>query len=190
MCLDKKKAYLAKYYKPLWLRRRLEYKFITGVVATNQADSFFMVQVKPQAVVAKPDKSNWVNDKNVTVCSETGVKFGMFFNRRHHCRITGKVFSNEVCNRLMLIPDRGYYKPQRVFEGVVGLFSQDMREDLVLESEKKTEIIACLQQYVKTATGSEPHLQFLDQFNVTPAAQVRCRHVHTLETGVGCFGLV
>ena len=65
------------------------------------------------------------------------------------CRITGKVFSNEVCHRQLLIPDKGWYKPQRVFEGVVGLVSQDMREDLVLESEKKTEIVAGLLQYVK-----------------------------------------
>ena len=190
MSLDKKKAYLSKYYKPLWLRRRLEYKFITGVVATNHADSFFMIQVKPQVLLDKPDKSNWIDSSGVAVCSETGAKFGRIFNRRHYCRITGKVFCNEVCNRLLLVPDRGYYKPERVFEGVVGLFSQDMREDLVLESEKKTEIIACLLQYTKTATGSEPHLQFLDQFNVTPAAQVRFLHIHTHETVWGYFALI
>ena len=141
-------------------------------MVTNYADSFFMVQVKPQPLIAKPSKDYWINSKTVPVCPETGQKFGFIFNRKHHCRITGKVFSNEVCHRQLLIPDKGWYKPQRVFEGVVGLVSQDMREDLVLESEKKTEIIAGLLQYVKAATRSEPHLQFLDQFNVTPAAQV------------------
>ena len=43
------------------------------------------------------NNSIWTDDTSVNSCHNCKVDF-TFFNRRHHCRLCGKIFCNTCCN--------------------------------------------------------------------------------------------
>ncbi|DAZ99181.1 TPA: hypothetical protein N0F65_008214 [Lagenidium giganteum] len=127
----------------VYIRRRLPLTAIEEVCLSLLADPFFVLKVRQQPMLPEPDKSNWMDNKSTLVCMDTGRKFGLF-NRRHHCRYTGKIYCNDVCKQLEVVPDRGFYTPVRVHDSTLGYICTEMPEDQLLSSEKKTEIVVTL----------------------------------------------
>eukprot|EP00501_MAST-03F_sp_TOSAG23-6_P001367 GSMAST32.ASY1.ANO1.1421.1 assembled CDS len=136
----------AKKFKHVHLRRRTKLINITSVTVSTLSDDLLMISVKEDNVSPVPDKSHWLPDSQCDACMQTGKVFGKIFNRRHHCRLTGNQYSDSVCNALVLLPDLGWYTPQRVHDGAIGFASTEMREDTVLLSQRKTEIAAILHE--------------------------------------------
>jgi myosin-1 len=69
---------------------------------------------EPVPKQAEPDKSMWLKDGDVKKCPDTGAVFGVLWNRRHHCRATGLIYMDEKCADKVVLPDVGWYEPQRV----------------------------------------------------------------------------
>lgn len=87
--------------------------------------------------------SHWVDSKQTSHCSQTGKQFGLF-ERKHHCRVSGQILVAEVCNHKEVIPDLGWYIPQRISDEKIGKESIDVLEDVFLLVEKKSEFIAMM----------------------------------------------
>lgn len=149
----------------MYLRRRLPLSSIEEITMSTLADPYFVLKVRQDPLFPEPDKSNWMDNKQTMVCMGTGKKFGLF-NRRHHCRYTGKIYSNDVCKMMEVIPDRGYYTPVRVYDKIIGLFSTEMPEDQLLASEKKTEIAVTLVDAVRAQTKSVIPIKFSDSIRL------------------------
>ncbi|KAJ0408123.1 hypothetical protein P43SY_002093 [Pythium insidiosum] len=152
----------------VFLRRRLPLESIEGVVLSTLADPFFVLRVRPQPLLAEPDRSHWMDNKATLVCMATGRKFGLF-HRRHHCRHSGKIYGHEVCKQLEYVPDRGYYTPSRVYDGEIGRFSTELPEDQLLASEKKTEIVVTLVDAIRTRTQQVISIEFQDSVQLRTA---------------------
>ena len=80
----------------IWhLRRRTPLNFVEGVTLSTLADDCIMIRQRPDEERKTPDKSNWMVDSLVKKCMATGKKFG-FFSRKHHCRLTGNIYCDDV----------------------------------------------------------------------------------------------
>ena len=128
----------------LVLRRRLELgrAHIRGVVLSRHADNVITITSTPQDATAAsvPNTSHWVPDKDVTECPITKEAFSLFL-RRHHCRLSGNIYSAKACNFTQLLPDFGCTTEVRVGDDYIGLSSTDPVEDVVLFCDKKSELL-------------------------------------------------
>jgi hypothetical protein len=83
------------------LRRRISLtkNILQKAIVTPHADSILSLVCSSSSSqpLPTPKKDHWIEDKQVTHCPVTGKKFGLFA-RRHHCRISGGIYSEEVCN--------------------------------------------------------------------------------------------
>lgn len=152
----------------VYLRRRVPLEAIVEISMSTLADKYFVLKIRPDPLLSEPNKSNWLDNKSVLECMATKKKFGLF-NRRHHCRYTGKIYCNDVCKQLEVVPDRGYYTPVRVFDNVIGFFSTEMLEDQLLSSEKKTEIAVTLVDAIRSKTSNVVPVTFSDSIRLRVA---------------------
>lgn len=153
----------------VYLRRRLRLTAVEEITMSTLADPYFVLKVHQEPLLKEPNKSNWADNKSTMVCMATGKKFGLF-NRRHHCRYTGKIYCNDVCKQMEVVPDLGFYTPVRVYDKVIGLMSTEMPEDQLLSSEKKTEIAVTLVDAIRSSTGVVTAITFSDSINLRRAA--------------------
>ncbi|CCI42021.1 unnamed protein product [Albugo candida] len=130
------------------LRQRAHITMIEGILLSTYADPCFILQIQPEPLLKEPIRNNWLEDRSVLNCMDTGKKFGLF-NRRHHCRFTGKIYCDEVCKRVEVIPSLGYYTPVRVHDSCIGNISTEMLEDQLFLSEKKSEIVSLLADTIR-----------------------------------------
>ena len=147
----------------LTLCRRIDLANVNGIQLSKLADTAIALLVSPPVKMVTADKSHWLRDTETNVCMDTGVPFS-FRRRRHHCRHTGKIFCDEVCQVKIPLPDLGHYTPVRVWDGVLGKVNIEMREDVLLFSEKKAEIAALLKKTIKKS----PRLSFDNTFRLCP----------------------
>ena len=147
----------------LTLCRRIKLGDINALQLSKLADTAIALLVSPSVKMSVPDKSHWLGDKETSVCMDTGVPFS-FRRRRHHCRQTGKIFADEVCQTKLPLPDLGHYAPVRVWDGVLGKVNIEMREDILIFSEKKAEIAALLKKTIKRT----PRISFDNVFRLCP----------------------
>ncbi|TYZ59198.1 hypothetical protein PybrP1_007131 [[Pythium] brassicae (nom. inval.)] len=152
----------------VYLRRRLPLGAVEEISMSTLADPYLVLRVRQEPLAAEPDRSHWVDDKQAVVCMATGKKFGLF-NRRHHCRYTGRIYCSDVCRMLEPVPDRGFYSPVRVYDKVIGLFSTELPEDQLLASEKKTEIAVTLVDAIRAATKAVIPITFSDSVRLRTA---------------------
>lgn len=145
----------------VYLRRRFDLDQLEEIGMTTYADPLMILRITPHVVLPQPDKSNWLDDKTATACMDTKKPFGLF-NRRHHCRFTGKIYCKEVCQQTEVVPDRGYYSPVRVHDSVIGFVSTEIPEDQLLLVEKKTELSALLIDLIKRKTKKRIPIKFQD----------------------------
>eukprot|EP00516_Mucochytrium_quahogii_P009298 CAMPEP_0203781598 /NCGR_PEP_ID=MMETSP0099_2-20121227/10374_1 /ASSEMBLY_ACC=CAM_ASM_000209 /TAXON_ID=96639 /ORGANISM=" , Strain NY0313808BC1" /LENGTH=1398 /DNA_ID=CAMNT_0050682701 /DNA_START=78 /DNA_END=4274 /DNA_ORIENTATION=+ len=143
--------------KKLVLRRRTAMNQVQSVGLSHMADDLLLIQMMPQQKV-QPDKSKWMEKKKVKRCMETQQKFSFFGPGRHQCHYSGGVYVKDVMTKIPL-PDKGFYSPVEVHNSIVGKVSTEMREDLVLDTDKKAEIVAVLRNYVTIAKGGGAQLQ-------------------------------
>jgi myosin I len=126
------------------LRRRLVLgsENIRGVILSRHADNAITISATPQDVTSAlvPNTAHWVDDKSVTECPVTKDKFSLFL-RRHHCRLSGNIYSNKACDFTQLLPDFGCTSEVRVGDEFIGLSSTDPVEDVVLFCDKKSELL-------------------------------------------------
>ncbi|RLN91221.1 hypothetical protein BBJ28_00017874 [Nothophytophthora sp. Chile5] len=153
----------------VYLRRRLPLTAIQEITMSTMADPYFVLKVHQDPLLSEPDKRSWVDNKSTMVCMATGKKFGLF-NRRHHCRYTGKIYCNDVCKQLEVVPDLGFYTPVRVYDKVIGVMSTEMPEDQLLMSEKKTEIAVTLVDVIRSLANVVTPISFSDSIRLHGAA--------------------
>lgn len=71
-----------------------------------------------------------------------------------------------VCNYLTVLPDLGWYTPQRVSDPAIGIPSVEPQEDIVILSDKKSEVLSLLRNTCRSAT-----LDFSDRITLRAFAQ-------------------
>ena len=123
---------------------------ISGLVMSRLADCALLLQVAtpsafpvPPAQALQTNKQIWAKNESSHVCSVTGTPFTLF-HRRHHCRITGSLVCAAASMHTQLLPDKQLFTPQRVSDPMVGLVSCDPLEDVILLSDRKTEVITMI----------------------------------------------
>eukprot|EP00936_MAST-01D_sp_MAST-1D-sp1_P002156 g2156.t1 len=150
----------------LRLRRRIALGQVEGVSLSRQADDFVLLQVRQEPPMAQPDKSFWQADKSVARCPDLGKSFGLF-TRRHHCRVTGRVYCHAALPLRVPVPDRGWYAPTRAHTSVIGFENAELLEDQLLSLQRKSEFTALLlEACTKLRGGTEPALRCSDDFRV------------------------
>ena len=126
------------------LRRRLvlDNSHLRGIVMSRYADNAFIISTAPQdlANATAQDKSHWIEDNAVTECPISKEPF-TFFRRRHHCRLSGNIYSSNCCNFKQLLPDFGFTSQVILGDDSIGLSSTDPVEDVVLFCDKKSELL-------------------------------------------------
>ena len=133
------------------LERRIELTSSVGlqrVYLTRLADNCIALGVTPNTYVdpAKAEldvKGSWEKNEEVSKCPITGIPFSLF-QRRHHCRISGKIFHNNASNYLQPLPDQGLPGAQRIGDPYIGLVSMQQLEDVLLVCDKKSELLSLL----------------------------------------------
>ena len=172
----------------LQLRRRIALREIEGVGLSTLADDMLLLQARPSAKRRVPDKAHWQLDSAVTACPDTGASFGLF-TRRHHCRLSGKVYCDAALQAKQPLPDLGWYEATRVHDTLIGLAPTEPVEDQLLLLQRKTELVALLLRACadvqKGCGAGEPPLLVTDSMRVrccgevplgicaTPACEVR-----------------
>jgi len=157
----------------LQLRRRIALAEIEGVVLSSLADDALLLQARPGVRRRSPDKAHWQLDDSASACPDTGTSFGLF-TRRHHCRLSGRVYCDAALQAKQPLPDLGWYEPQRVHDSLIGLAPTEPVEDQLLLTQRKTEIVAlllrCCGDAAKRDSTSEPPLMVSDSMRVRGAA--------------------
>ncbi|GBG23811.1 Myosin-1 [Hondaea fermentalgiana] len=148
----------------LYLRRRTALNKIQGVMLSLEADDLVAILCEPQEKLKKPIKDGFEDKKKIKRCQETQQPFSFFGASKHQCSSTGGVYVKEVMSPEKIpLPDRGFYTPVEVHSSVPGLVSVEMREDVVVMSEKKAEIVAVLRNLVTLAKGGAAQMNQLDR---------------------------
>lgn len=136
--------------------------YVEKVHLSRQADGCLIVMVRSlsvsldqspaglaqlQQTLQRQVKAEWkrdgANDKN---CAVSGEPFSLL-KRRHHCRASGLCVSNAFSLFTQTLPDLHHVwgeEPQRVCDPFIGLASSDPLEDIVLLSDRKTEVSGSL----------------------------------------------
>lgn len=123
----------------------------TGLGIT--VESAVQAQAQGRYTPSAPKTDHFQGDDGATHCAVSGVPFSLF-NRRHHCRVSGLVCADAVCNYTQNVPSYGYHTPQRVSDGQIGLVGTDLSEDVLLLMPRKTELVALLRDaWAKTNNG-------------------------------------
>ena len=98
-------------------------------------------------------------------------------------RISGLIFADEACNYYQVIPDKGWYTPQRVSDSYIGLESTEVLEDMLLSCEKKTEFISLLKTQWQLKNKKDLPIKFGAQWDMRQsslpsiASQVPARRI-------------
>lgn len=152
------------------------------------ADGFIGLMTKfPSSKIDKPDKSNWIPDREVSKCPITQASFG-FFLRRHHCRASGGIFSYSCLELKQALPDRGWYQPERICDASFGLESDSVAEDVILLLSRKSELVALLRDnFAKVNNSAKINITYsnscrLRKSPVTELSQVVASSI-TLQEG-------
>jgi len=124
------------------------------------ADNCVGLNVQPDpfvrpALADLTNRASWVDDNScgAKFCYGSGDEFN-FFRRRHHCRVSGKIFQDRYCDYLQPLPDRGMPSPQRVGDVYIGVAPLQQAEDLLLVCDRRTELVCHLQAtWVKNNRG-------------------------------------
>lgn len=82
-----------------------------------------------------------------------------------------QIVVNEASIYRVLLPDLGYYTPQRIANDMLGLPCIEPLEDIALRSEFKSEIMAILQDAVSKAHGLDLNVSFSDAIQLEPFAR-------------------
>lgn len=81
-------------------------------------------------------------------------------------RVSGFIFVDDVCNFYQVIPDKGWYTPQRVSDSYIGLESTEVLEDILLSCEKKTEFISLLKTQWQIKNKKDMLIKFGNQWDM------------------------
>jgi len=151
----------------LRLRRRVLLTDLLVAAVSLFADPFIMLRVAPVERLPAPLRDHWVPDHEVSVCPVTNAPFGVL-TRRHHCRVTGGIFSSDgLKGSEPSLPDLGEYTPSLVCQEAVGLASCDIQEDLLLSSERRSELLAVISKH---KGASNLHWKFSNTMRMRPGA--------------------
>ena len=137
------------------LRRRVAHRIISAAALSLSADATLVLKVRQDALPAKPDKSAWVPDKEASKCALTGLGFGLMM-RRHHCRLSGRILCDEACGYLPCLPDLSWGERVRVARSLVGTASIEPLEDIVILTDKKTELLNVLMNLAREDESRPP----------------------------------
>jgi hypothetical protein len=128
-----------------------DYGVLSGLVLSRLADCAVLLHVATQNMVPLAHaqalqlvKDSWAKNDTSPTCAVTGAPFTLF-HRRHHCRVTGQLVCAEASRHSQLLPDKQLHTPQRISDPIIGLISTDPFEDMLLLTERKTEVsILCM----------------------------------------------
>jgi len=135
------------------LRRRTALSMVESLSLSKEADDMMGIHVVAVPRLAAPDKSHFLNKDSIRRCMETQTKFSFFGRHKHRCNFTGGIYIRDMVATKCVIPDKGFYTPVEVHHSVVGTISTDMQEDVVLLSDKKSEMVSMIRDLVSKAKG-------------------------------------
>jgi len=170
-----------KVEEKLLLKRRNPLMFVEGLLLSLEADDLVGIQMIPPEKISKPNTANWPDKKSIKRCMETQEPFSFFGKSKHQCHYTGNVYIKEMVSTKMPLPDLGYYTPVSVHHSVPGTVSVEMREDIVLWTDKKAEVVAKLRDLVTRIKGGGQLNNKLDKtvlHQVTPVAKPMCEAIY------------
>jgi hypothetical protein len=160
----------AHFLPPYFLRRVLPLASLASLSLTPFADTFLALHVAPEEMVRVRPSPPWATDDTVRHCGECGEGFGWFF-RRHHCRLCGHIYCKACTARQLYIPDLSFLRdPVRCCSFCWGTAtSADFAQDLLLASDRRTEIMVVLRQ-LRSFSPCPPLA-----VNFSPVIQLRLR---------------
>jgi myosin I len=133
------------------LRRRIKIEktkghgCLAGLCVSNKADPVLVMFVATEQQLRSPQIDHFVENTDATAvsCASSGTVFSIF-TRRHHCRLSGRCYTDMCTKYTQPLPDRGYYSSVRVADAYIGLESTDLCEDVIIACPRRTELIALL----------------------------------------------
>jgi myosin I len=144
------------------LRRRVPLELVSSISVSKYADDFLAIHCKVEDVKQQP--SEWVPDKQAPQCALCGLKFSLF-KRRHHCRHCGRVICTKCSMKNQAMPDFDFHEAVRVCDECFGKESSEYLHDQIINSAKKTEILAILRDCVSRQLGHNLSITFTDRIS-------------------------
>jgi len=157
-----------------FLRRHLPLPSLSSLSLTTKSDTLLAIHVDPSEIrtprlkPAPPLREK----KEVTHCQECGEKFG-WFGRKYHCRYCGDIFDAACLDRFQFLPD--YDIPdgkkdgsgERICIFCFGRQSAEYMQDILIQSEKRTEIMVIIQELFRHSPLMEIKTNFNDSLSLT-----------------------
>jgi hypothetical protein len=116
----------------------------------------------------------------VSHCPITSKEFG-FANPRRHCRVSGLVFHNRACNYRQPLPDDGFQIDCRIGDPFIGLKSIQQKEDLLIVSKRKSELLVLLAERSQALNGKEMIIIIGNRLKMRPGVYGRLVRVPAKE---------
>lgn len=142
----------AAFVPTYFLRRVIPLTALSHLTLTTLADTYLALHVQAADATKTRPAAPWRPDKEVSNCRECGDSFGLF-RRRHHCRACGDILCWACTQRTVVLPDRHHTpptkEPVRICSFCFGGDSADYMQDVLLSSDKRTEIMVVLQDLFK-----------------------------------------
>ena len=162
--LEREKKMKVVSTSKVFLRRKLSLDQLDAITLSTLADNYIFLKMTPQNKLPTLNITSWVPDTDSDTCYQCTTKFGLF-TRKHHCRACGKLFCADCSTSLMKVPDLGHYEPVRVCDSCYRsvLIPQEMMEDWILNSSKKTEMVAILMDMYKKTVKKNLRVDFSDK---------------------------
>eukprot|EP00743_Colponemidia_sp_Colp-15_P005551 GILK01005972.1.p1 GENE.GILK01005972.1~~GILK01005972.1.p1 ORF type:complete len:1483 (+),score=292.66 GILK01005972.1:72-4451(+) len=148
----------------LWMmKNRIEFKNLASVTMSSKADNFIIFHFnynKPLDNVKCATAEEWVQNKEVKACPQCQQKFTLSL-RRHHCRKCGNIFCYVCSSERVMLP--GFQAEERICDSC---FGEIVREDMVIVTEKKTELLTLLMENFRAMQSRELQVNFSDTVTV------------------------
>ncbi len=166
---------IASQLPNLVLRRRIKIDkskgegCLTGIGLSRKADPCLAIFVRIEKQLKTPQIDHFIQDSDAlaNICAASGTVFSLF-TRRHHCRLSGRCYTDASTLYTQALPDRGYYHSQRVANAYIGLESTDLCEDILLACPRRTELVGLLnKEWQSRGCGGDIPTTFSDRINLT-----------------------
>ena len=142
---------------------------------------FLEKRVKPEKEIhiPKPSPSIWIPSQNVSKCYKCKCAFGMF-NRKHHCRVCGRVFCANCADKWGVIPSlvNSTTPPIRGNSVSSWLTYDDSQKRMCEKCKNKTDFIHESSGYIYVFTNLPIELK--DLYELRLVNKLWCKSVNTI----------
>ena len=144
-------------------------------------------QIKNDLCIPKMTPAIWIPGKNIKTCFECKTEFSMW-NRKHHCRICGRIFCSTCCNNWRKVPSlvNMTTPPQSsFFPSIMTSLSDVNFKRMCSECKNKLDFIDNSSQYIYILTNMPLTIRELLELRVLNKKW--CKSVTTVITFYKCL---